>query len=490
MKISIKINHLLDICHQYFMGIKFNPNSFSLIKKILDCGNYFFKKPQLSKFNNKTPISNTVKCNEEHHSSHDYSRMGFLDGCNLIHSHNNHFIKDTTNPIKIVSNRVALTSNSDAIALPVSSIVQNYSTISLKEVYENLVKSNTAKLKTYQLFEKMYERRSSSICVSASVGLGHNNSLDIEKSLTNPLSELYPIHYFKNIEELSNHSEDLDLSKNTNEVKKLDSSDSSDSNHLENLQDSNDEAEAHTDVSLSTVTNHPIKDELDSYCLDNNAQNSSSVTSDNSIASDTDSYQATSCIAESITPSYAYAHSAMLTDMPMVNHNDSDAEQTEVVLNDCSEEMQTLVSNFSLNLKSVTDNNPIELTVKHPLFSVSYENNPYFSVKDTPHIGYNSLMELEQDKELIVFPLCFYIQSILPTQDSINHKLFFLLEEQIDEDNDLSLDYVDNVHSGRIGLIYVSKSDIRKQYNVKRITQKIQDEVKLEAIKFVQLLNQ
>ena len=60
----------------------------------------------------------------------------------------------------------------------------------------------------------------------------------------------------------------------------------------------------------------------------------------------------------------------------------------------------------------------------------------------------------------------------------------------MDADNDLALDYVDNVHSGRIGLIYVSKSDIRKHYNVKRITQKIQDEVKLEAIKFVQLLNQ
>ena len=99
-------------------------------------------------------------------------------------------------------------------------------------------------------------------------------------------------------------------------------------------------------------------------------------------------------------------------------------------------------------------------------------------------------MELEQDKELMIFPLCFYIKSVSSTQDNTNYKVFFLLEEQIDEDNDLSLDYVDNVHSGRIGLIYVSKSDIRKQYNVKRITQKIQDEVKLEAIRFVQLLNQ
>ena len=487
MKISIKINHLLDLCHQYLMSIKFNPTSFSLIKKILYKGTYFFKKPQLSKLNNKHPISNAFQSNEEHHSSHDYIRMGFLDGCNAIHSNNNHFSKDTTNPIGIVSNRVSLTSNLDDISLPVSSMVQNYSTISLKEVYENLVKSNTAKLKTYQLFEKIYERRSRSICLAASVGIGHNNSLDIDKSLTNLLSELYPIHYFKNIEELSNHSEDLDFSQNTNEAKKLDSSAS---NHLENLKDSNDEAEAHTDGSLSTVTNHPIKDELDSYCLDNNAQNSSSVASDNGIASDTDSCQATSCVAESITPSYAPSFAAMLTDMPMVNHKDSDAEQTEVVLDDCSEEMKTLISNFSLNLKSVTDRNPIELTIKHSLFSVYYENNPYFSIKDTPHIGYNSLMELEHDKELMVFPLCFYIQSVLLTQDNPNHKLLFLLEEQIDENNELVLDYVDNVHSGRIGLIYVSKSDIRKQYNVKRITQKIQDEVKLEAIRFVQLLNQ
>ena len=444
------------------MNIKFNPTSFSLIKKILDKVDCFFKKPQLSKLNNKHPISNMIQSNEEYHSSHDYSRMGFLDDCNVIHSNHNHSIKDK-NPIGIVSNRDILTSNSDAIVLPITSVLQNYPTISLKEVYENLVKSNTAKLKTYQLFEKMYEQHQS--CRGKAADVFSNNSSNIEKSLSNPLSELYPIHYFKNIEELSNHSEDLDLSKNTNEAQKLDISDLSDSNNLDNLTDIEDSNNGdHTDSSLLTVA----------------------VASDN--VSDTDSYQVMSCIAESITPSYAPSFAVTLTDMSIINHND--VEHTEIVLDDCSEEMQTLVSNFSLNLKSVTDHNPIELTVKHPLFSVSYENNPYFSIKYTPHIGYNSLMELEQDKELMIFPLCFYIKSVSSTQDNTNYKVFFLLEEQIDEDNDLSLDYVDNVHSGRIGLIYVSKSDIRKQYNVKRITQKIQDEVKLEAIRFVQLLNQ
>ena len=480
MKISIKINHLLDIFHQYLISIKFNPTSFSLIKKILDCGNYFFKKPQLSKLNNKPIVSNLVQSNEKHYSLHDYSRMGFLDDCNAIHSNNNHFIKDV-NPIVIISNRYALTSNSDAIVLPLPPVSQNHSTISLKEVYENLVKSNTAKLKTHQLFEKMYEQRCSdsnkvgNICVSASVNIGHNDSFDIEKSLSNPLFALYPIHYFKNIEELDTHSEDLNLSKNTTESQNLDSSDSNNFENMAHLKDSNDVG---TGCSLSTTTNHPIKYELDSYHLDNNVQS----VSDN--VGNTNFCQSTLCVAEAITSSYA------LSAMPMVNHNDNDVEQSEVVLDDCSEEMQTLVSNFSLNLKSVTDHNPIELTVKHPLFSVSYENNPYFSIKYTPHIGYNSLMELEQDKELMIFPLCFYIKSVSSTQDNTNYKVFFLLEEQIDEDNDLSLDYVDNVHSGRIGLIYVSKSDIRKKYNVKRITQKIQDEVKLEAIRFVQLLNQ
>ena len=473
MKISIKINHLLDIFHQYLISIKFNPTSFSLIKKILDCGNYFFKKPQLSKFNNKFPVSNTFQSNEEHHCSHDYSRMGFLDGCNASHSNNNHFIKDTTNPIGIVSNRGNLMSNSDVVVLPVTPVLRSHPTISLKEVYENLVKSNTAKLKTYQLFEKIYEQRKS--CNGETAAIISNNSSVVEKYLTNPLSELYPIHYFKNIEQLEHYSEDCDSSINITELQNFD--DSNNFENMDNLKDSNDVG---TDCSLSIITNHFSKDELDSYCLDIDEQSESGSASD--IAS--------SSLADTDSVSYLRAATAtpMLTDIPMVNHND--VEHKEIVLDDCSEEMKTLISDFSLNLKSVIDNNPIELTVKHPLFSVSYENNPYFSVKDTPHIGYNSLMELEQDKELMVFPLCFYIKSVSLAQHDTSHKLFLLLEEQIDEDSNLSLDYVDNIHSGRIGLIYVSKSDIRKHYNVKRITQKIQDEVKLEAIRFVQLLNQ
>ena len=468
MKISIKINHLFDICHQYLMNIKFNPTSFYLIQKILDRGNYFFKKPQLSKLNNKHLISNSVKLNEEYHCSHDYSRIGFLDGCVVQEKH--------PNIIGIISNRLTSIPNSDASILPVT---QNHQTISLKEVYENLVKSNIAKLKTYQLFKKVYERSRyascEAICEVDSVGIiARNDSLDIEKSANHPLSELYPIHYFKNIEELEN----LHSSKNTTELQNSDSSNLSGTDNLENMKEQC--------CSLSTTTNYPINDELDSYCLDIDERSGSSSVS----KSEYDK------VFDMDIPSLTDTDSAMLADMPIVNHNnvhknvDNDVKQKQFVFDDCSEEMKTLISDFSLNLKSVAENNPIELTVVHQLFSLSYENNPYFSVKDTPHIGYNSLIELEQDKELMVFPLCFYIKSVSSTQDNTNHKLFFLLEEQIDENNELLLNYVDNVHSGRIGLIYVSKSDIRKHYNVKRITQKIQDEVKLEAIKFVQLLNQ
>ena len=456
MKISIKINNLFDICYQYLMNIRFNPTSFSLIQKILDRGNYFFKKPQLSKLNNSQhSISNTVQLNEEH-CSHDYSHMGFLDGCVVQEKH--------PNIIGIISNRLTSIPNSDASVLPVT---QNHQTISLKEVYENLVKSNIAKLKTYQLFKKVYERS----CEVDSVGIARNNSLDIEKSINHPLSELYPIHYFKNIEEFENYSSNYDSSKINTELQNLDSYDSGGAG-----------------CSLSIITNNSIKDELDSYCLNIDER----IESEDGSASDKVGDIASPSLKDTNSVSFAASVATTLIDITMVNYNDvhKDVEKKGIVSDGFSEEMQTLVSNFSLNLKSVIDNNPIELTVKHQLFSVSYENNSYFFIKDTPHIGYNSLMELEQDKELMVFPLCFYIKSVSSTQNNTNHKLFFLLEEQIDEDNELLLNYVDNVHSGRIGLIYVSKSNIRKHYNVKRITQKIKDEVKLEAIKFVQLLNQ
>ena len=435
----------------------------------MDRGNYFFKKPQLSKLNNKHLISNSVKSNEEYHCSHDYSRIGFLDGCVVQEKH--------PNIIGIISNRLTSIPNSDAIVLPVT---QNHQTISLKEVYENLVKSNIAKLKTYQLFKKVYERS----CEVDSVSIARNNSFDIEKSINHPLSELYPIHYFKNIEELENYSANCDSLKITTELQNLDSYDSNNFEDMDNLKDSNDDGGA--GCSLSIITNNSIKDELVSYCLNIDER----IESEDDSASDKVCDIASPSLKD--TNSVSFAATPTLIDIPMVNYNDvhKDVEKKGIVSDGCSEEMQTLVSNFSLNLKSIIDNNPIELTVKHQLFSVSYENNSYFFVKDTPHIGYNSLMELEQDKELMVFPLCFYIQSVSFTQNNTNHKLFFLLEEQMDVDNDLALDYVDNVHSGRIGLIYVSKSDIRKHYNVKRITQKIQDEVKLEAIKFVQLLNQ
>ena len=383
MKISIKINNLFDICYQYLMNIRFNPTSFSLIQKILDRGNYFFKKPQLSKLNNSQhSISNTVQLNEEH-CSHDYSRMGFLDGFVVQEKH--------SNIIRIISNRLTSIPNSDTIVLPVT---QNHQTISLEEVYENLVKSNIAKLKTYQLFKKVYERSCEATCEFSSVGIVRNDSLDIEKSVNHPLSELYPIHYFKNIEELEN----LHSSKNTTELQNSDSSNLSDIDNLENMKEQC--------CSLSTTTNYPINDELDSYCLDIDERSGSVSKSEYDKVFDID------------LPSLTDTDSAMLADMPMVNHNnvhknvDNDVKQKQFVFDDCSEEMQTLVSNFSLNLKSVIDNNPIELTVKHSLFSVSYENNPYFSVKDTPYIGYNSLMKLEQDKKLMVFPLCFYIQSV------------------------------------------------------------------------------
>ena len=439
MKISIGINYLLNVYHQFVTTFKFNPTSF--IQKMLDFSNYLFKKQHSFKSDHKHPILNCMQSNETTNCLHDYSRMGFLDEC-VVQEQRQH-------PIGIVSNREVLVHNHETLTLPLT--FKNYSTISLKEVYENLVKFNTSKLKTYQLFNKLY------------------GSMSLSKL------ELYPLHHFKHVELLNNNDEDMCLQKHIVESQNLDGYFSS----------------ANEDINcpLSTISNYSNKTEIGLYCLDINEPYLSYTTKqpnykvsfafkcDTDMCNAETDYNNTTCISATTS-----------NENPMIN--DNYVEQEQIVLDDCSEEMKTLISNFSLNLKSVTDRNPIELTIKHSLFSVSYENNPYFSVKDTPHIGYNSLMELEQDKELMVFPLCFYIKSVSSTQDNTNHKLFFLLEEQIDEDNDLSLDYVDNVHSGRIGLIYVSKSDIRKQYNVKRITQKIQDEVKLEAIRFVQLLNQ
>ena len=479
----MKINYLLNIYHQFLANIKFYPTS--LMRKMLDFRNYFFKKQHSFKSDYKYQVSNCAQSDEENNCSHDYSHIGLLDSSNVVYSDKNDSIKNKIS-FGIVSNRSTLLHNHGTIALPL--VFKNHQTISLKDVYENLIKSNTAKLRTYQLFEKLYKNRHR---------WNDSNRFFID-NIDKSVPELYPIHHFKNISSLNNYDEKLYSRKNIVESQKLDSSFSS--------------TDERTYGSLLDTFNHSNKTELDSCCLDidelspcfhlqlrQSQASEDSNCNDSKLASPSFAYIAAPTQLEDIRDVSAYEG---VSASPLVSFisvtksnknfiiNDNDVEQEQVVIDKCSEEMKTLISDFSLNLKSVAENNPIELTVKHQLFSVSYENNPYFSVKDTPYIGYNSLMELEQDKELIVFPLCFYIQLSSQCNHNSNNKLCFVLEEQMDVDNDLALDYVDNVHSGRIGLIYVSKSDIRKHYNVKRITQKIQDEVKLEAIKFVQLLNQ
>ena len=477
----MKINYLLNICHQFLVNIKFYPTS--LMRKMLDFRNYFFKKQHSFKSDYKYQVSNCAQSDEENNCSHDYSHIGLLDSSNVVYSDKNDSIKNKIS-FGIVSNRSTLLHNHGIIALPL--VFKNHQTISLKDVYENLIKSNTAKLRTYQLFEKLYRNRHR---------WNDRNRFFID-NIDKSLPELYPIHHFKNISSLNNYDEKLYSRKNIVESQKLDSSFSS--------------TDERTYGSLLDTFNHSNKTELDSCYLDidelspyfplqlrqsqasqdSNCNDSKSASpSFNSIAAPTqfkDIRDVFTYEGVSASPLASFISATKSNKNFIIN----DTKKEQVVIDKCSEEMKTLISDFSLNLKSVAENNPIELTVKHQLFSVSYENNPYFSVKDTPYIGYNSLMELEQDKELIAFPLCFYVQSASLCNHNSNNKLCFILEEQMDADNDLALDYVDNVHSGRIGLIYVSKSDIRKHYNVKRITQKIQDEVKLEAIKFVQLLNQ
>lgn len=497
----MKTNYLLNVYYQFLVNIEFSLTS--LIQKMIGFRNYFFKKQHSSKSDYKNQIENCLYhgFNEDSNCFHDCNHIGFLDENNVVDDAN--YSGNNQIPFKIVSNRTDLVHNNNMalstekpMAKPLVS--KNHPTISLKDVYENLVRSNIAKLKTSQLFENLYGVRHRRNDNNSNRFVVDNNS-EADASL-----ESYPIHHLEN-RLLDKSDKKLDSQKNIVESQNLDKVNHFSSSANENVNEQkylldtfnysnncldNDELELEQETTANTTSKtSKTASQTDASRLNAAAQLKQHVNNSDCHDIAIHALELNSESGESSSASDVDTLESVLETKSSTNVTINDIEQEQIVIEECSEEMKTIVSNFSLNLKSVTDNNPIELTVQHQLFSVSYEKNPYFSINDTPHIEYNSLMELEQDAELIVFPLCFYIQH-WTAPASTNHKLIFVLEEQIDEDNELSLDYVNNVHSGRIGLIYASKNNIRKHYNVKRITQKIQDDVKFEAIKFVQLLNQ